>query len=247
MKLTSLPNGPFPTTRWSQVVKSHQGDSEARAALDNLCRRYWRPIYSFARHSGCSPHDAEDITQAFFADLLESGYLQQADHERGRFRTFLIVHFRYFLSNHRQKEGAQKRGGRAVHLPLDVDWAESRLELSDPRLADPDVYFDRQWALDVVRHARSAVATHYEATGRGALFDALKSGLARTPDAGQYAAWERELDLSPNALRVALHRLRERLRDAIEEQILETVSSQADLKDEMRHLRRALGDSMEDR
>lgn len=240
-----MSGAPFPTTQWSQVAVAFRDGDVACSALDSLCQRYWRPVYSFIRHSGRSSHDAEDITQAFFAQIIESGYIQKADREKGRFRTFLIVHLKYFLSNDRRKELAQKRGGGAVHLPIDVEWAESKLEWKDARQADPDAYFDRQWALEVVRHARAEVSEQYAAKGKSALFEALKAGLAKTPDAAQYAKWERELEMSPGNLRVALHRLRDRFREAIEGQILDTISEEADFKEEMRYLRRALGHSME--
>lgn len=233
----------FPTTRWSQVIVAGQDHSTAHSALDDLCHKYWRPIYAFARHRGCTPHDAEDITQAYFARLLERDYIQQASQERGRFRAFLIHDFKFFLSNHRVRENAAKRGGSASIIPLDVAWAESRLEPIVHTHLDADAYFDRQWALEIVRHAKEEVAADYSAQGKKELFTLLQTGLTSSPDAAIYAAWEQKLDMTASALKTALSRLRDRFRAALEAQILETVANEDDLKAEMRHLRQALSQS----
>lgn len=233
----------FPTTRWSQVLIAKQDHSAAHSALNELCRKYWRPIYAFARHRGCSPHDAEDVTQAYFSRLLERDYMQQADQGRGRFRAFLVHDFKFFLSNHQGRERADKRGGKVAFIALDGAWAESRFEPVDPSHVDAAAYFDRQWALEIVRHARLEVAAEYKEQGKEVLFETLQSGLINSPDAALYEAWERKLDMTTSALKTALHRLRARFRSALEAQILETVANEADLKDEMRHLRQALAQS----
>ena len=234
---------PFPTTRWSQVMVAGQDHSAANLALNDLCRKYWRPIYAFARHRGLAPHDAEDITQGYFARLLERDYIQRANQERGRFRAFLIHDFKFFLSNQHGRQQAEKRGGQASFIALDVAWAESRHEPVDPANVDANAYFDRQWALEIVRHAKAEVAADYQEQGKQTLFDALQSGLVSSPDAATYAAWERKLGMSANALKTALSRLRERFRAALEAQILETVAGEDELKAEMRHLRQALSQS----
>lgn len=230
----------FPTTRWSQVLVSHGDHTEARAALNDLCQKYWRPIYALARHRGLSPHDAEDITQAYFAALVERGYLRQARHERGRFRAFLIHDFKFHLANHQTRDSAQKRGGQLTFIQLDVAWAEARQEPADPAQIDADAYFDRQWALETVRHAKAEVAADYADQGKSALFDQLQRGLVTTPDAAMYAEWATKLDMTPNALKTALSRLRDRFRTALESQILQTVSDENELREEMRHLRAVL-------
>lgn len=237
---TSFQASPFPTTRWSQVMVAGQDHSAASLALNDLCRKYWRPIYAFARHRGCAPHDAEDITQGYFARLLERDYIQRANQERGRFRAFLIHDFKFFLANLLGKAKAEKRGGKASFIALDVAWAEARHELVDPAIVDADAYFDRQWALEIVRHAKAEVAADYVEQGKKVLFDSLQSGLVSSPDAATYAAWETKLGMNMNALKTALSRLRDRFRAALEAQILETVANEDDLKTEMRHLRRAL-------
>lgn len=220
-----------------------QDHSATNLALNELCRKYWWPIYAFARHRGYAPHDAEDITQAYFVRLLERGYLQRADQERGRFRAFLIHDFKYFLSNHQGKARSEKRGGHASFIPLDMAWAESRHEPEDYRNGDAEAYFDRQWALEIVRHAKDDVGADYDEQGKKALFEVLQSGLVSSPDVAIYAAWERKLGMTTNALKTALSRLRDRFRAALEAQILETVVNEDDLKAEMRHLRQALSQS----
>ena len=220
-----------------------QDHSAAQSALNELFLKYWRPIYAFARHRGCASHDAEDITQAYFARLLERDYIQRANQDRGRFRAFLIHDFKFFLSNERGKERAEKRGGNVSFISIDVASVESRLEQVAPEGMDADAYFDRQWALEVVRHAKDDVRADYEKQGKMALFDALQAGLVSTPDAVLYAVWEQKLNMNTNALKTALHRLRERFRAALEAQILETVSNVDELKVEMRHLRKALSQS----
>ena len=230
----------FPHTRWSLVVVAKGDHSGARTALDGLCRLYWRPIYAFIRHKGQSAHDAEDATQAFFANLLERGYIQNADEGKGRFRAFLIHDLKFFLSNEAMKGKALKRGGNISFVPIDTAWAESNPEIIDPVLGEEDAFFDRQWALETVRLARERVGDDYKSQGKEAVFAALQSGLVNPPDATVYERWQQQLGMNVGALKVALHRLRERFKKALEEQILETVSSKEDLAAEMHHLRRAL-------
>ncbi len=231
----------FPHTRWSLVAVAKGDHSGARRALDGLCRMYWRPIHAFAKHKGLSAHDAEDATQAFFAHLLERGYLQNADQSKGRFRAFLIHDLKLFLSNEAMKGRALKRGGHISFVPLDSAWDETHHATENPADTTGDAYFDRQWALETMRLARERVQGDYESQGKGAVFHALQSGLASPPDAAVYEQWRQQLGMNVGALKVALHRLRDRFKTALKEQVCETVSSKADLLDEMRHLRHVLG------
>ena len=234
------PDQQFPTTRWSHVVLAKQDADEAKQALNELCRKYWRPIYAFVRHRGSNPHDAEDLTQAYFARLLERGYIHRADQAKGRFRAFLIHDLKFFIANEAVRARAKKRGGDVSFIPLDTTWAES---VSDPPASDSqnaEAYFDRQWALETVRLAQESVAEEYTTQGKGSVFSALQSGLVSPPNGEVYERWQRDLGMTEGALKVALHRLRDRFRKALEDQILETVSTPEDLKSEMAHLRRAL-------
>ena len=233
------PDNQFPTTRWSHVVLAKKGADEARSALNELCRKYWRPIYAFIRHRGSNPHDAEDLTQAYFAKLLERGYIHRADQTKGRFRAFLIHDLKFFIANEAARARAQKRGGEISFMPLDTAWAESVIE---PALGaqNSEAYFDRQWALETVRLAKESIAHEYQSQGKTTLFTALQTGLVTPPNREVYEKWQIDLGMTEGALKVALHRLRDRFRKALEDQILETVSTAADLKSEMAHLRRAL-------
>lgn len=166
--------------------------------------------------------------------------LLHADREKGKFRTFLIHHFRYFFSNYRREENAQKRGGSATVLSLDFEEAESRLELDDEKCRDPDEFFDRHWALGVMREARDSVREKYCSEGKLKLFECLSKGITNTPTAEDYGRWENELGMSVETLRVAMHRLRRSLRKAIETQVKQTIAEDEDLKEEMQYLRSAL-------
>ena len=212
-------------------------------ALNGLCGKYWRPVYAFARHRGFGPEDAEDASQEFFCRLIERGYLERADRSRGKFRAFLVHDFKLFLAKCVERKNALKRGGGVTHLSLDVTGAEAVLDLPGRGAMDPETYFDRQWALEMVRHARESVKQSYEGQGKGKLYELLREGLTKVPDAEIYTRWSESLGMSEGSLRVALHRLRERFRAAMEAQIMETVTNRDDLKAEMRHLRNALGEA----
>jgi len=229
----------FPTTGWSHVMLAGKNSQKARSALNELCKKYWRPIYAFARHRGASPHDAEDLTQGYFADLLDRGYIEHADQTKGRFRTFLIHDFKFYLSRVTSKAGAKKRGGGVLFIPIDAAWAESRHETGTSQ-PDSDHYYDRQWALDTVNLARERLAKDYADQGKHQLFGLLQSGLVTPPDAVVYERWQQETGMSSGALKVALHRLRERFREALEHQVMQTVVTPEELKLEMAHLLRAL-------
>lgn len=231
----------FPTTRWSHVILARAGGEEAAVMLNDLCGRYWRPIYAFARHRGLSSHDAEDMTQSYFARLLGEGrVIDRADRSKGRFRAFLIQDFKFFLANQVSKGNTQKRGGGVSVISMDTAWAEERLGLIEAADADAEAYFDRQWALETIRQAREQVAQDYARQNKQALFAVLQAGLLHPPNAAKYEQWQQELGMSVGALKVALSRLRERFRKTLETQIRETVTTPEELKEEMRHLRQVL-------
>jgi RNA polymerase sigma-70 factor (ECF subfamily) len=189
---------------------------------------------------GHSPHDAEDLTQSYFADLVSRSYLRHADPNKGRFRTFLIRDLKFHLSNEAEKSRAVKRGGRVAIVPLDLERAERLHDSSAAATSDPDAWFDRQWAFETVRIAKAVVAAEYREKGKESLFVLLKQGLTGTPDGENYSTWGGKLGMSEGAVKVAMHRLRDRFRVALREQILQTVASEEDLKGEMEHLFRAL-------
>jgi len=232
---------PFPTTHWSKILQTGPDSSISGQALNEFCSRYWKAIYAFIRHRRQSDQDAEDLTQSYFASLLKRSYLPHADPKRGKFRAFLIHDLKWFLASVAAKEATEKRGGQIQFLPF------SELTEGQPdfdRQADlqaDDAFFDRHWAKEIVRLARQAVEQEYSSVGRKAVFTTLEPGLITPPDWETSQSWQKELNMTDGNLRVALHRLRQKFREALKKQVLETVASPEDLQEEMRHLRTALG------
>ncbi|WP_139373319.1 sigma-70 family RNA polymerase sigma factor [Prosthecobacter debontii] len=212
-------------------------------ALNELGRKYWRPIYTFVRSRGYCLHDAEDLTQAYFEGFFERRYLGHANPTKGRFRAFLLHDLKFFLSNERGKADAAKRGAKVFFVPMDTSEVESRLDTCDLADSNADAYFDREWALEMVRHARNELAGNFLEQGKAALFNVLQRGLTEIPTEEIYQEWSRDLGMSSGALKVALHRLRNSFRKALESQVRETVDTEEDVRAEMKHLRGALSQS----
>ena len=233
MESSSQPRS-FPTTLWTVVLTAGVSESApAQAALAQLCQRYWYPLYSFVRHRGYALHDAQDLTQAFFAHLLEKRGLGQVDPGRGRFRTFLLAALKNFLANDWERTHAVKRGGGQTILSLDRDSAESRFRLEPSHDLTPDRHFEHQWALTLLDQILGDLRAEYHADGKGALFEGLKAVLTGEP--ASYADVAAKLQRSEGAIKVAAHRLRHRYRELIRARIAETVSAE-DVEDELRHL-----------
>jgi RNA polymerase sigma factor (sigma-70 family) len=223
----------FPVTRWSVVVSAAAG---ADLALETLCRQYWRPIYAVARHAGHDVETAKDLTQGFFAKLLEKSWLESANHEKGRFRSFLATAFKRYMINEWHREHAAKRGGMVQVLPLDTELAERIEAREGRRLLSPQALFDRRWAHSLLNQAMQRLAEQWSAEQ----FEVLKPCL--TADRGEidYAELARRLGGSEGAARVAVHRLRKRYRAIIREEVARTVADEADVDDELRALMNAL-------
>jgi RNA polymerase sigma-70 factor (ECF subfamily) len=231
---TSIRPKNFPTTLWTVVLHAGQDEpAQAQAALAQLCEGYWYPLYSFIRRRGYSPHDAQDLTQAFFAHLLEKRGLGHVDPERGRFRTFLLASLKNFLANDWDKANALKRGGGKTILSLHQESAESRYQLEPSHDLTPDRLFERQWALTLLDQVLAALRDEYHSEGKGALFEELKTALIG--QAGGYADMAARLGQSEGAIKAAVHRMRHRYRELMRARIAETVG-EGDLDDEMRHL-----------
>ena len=228
----------FATTHWS-VVAAAQPDKasepRARQALEELCRSYWHPIYAFVRYRGYSSDDAQDLTQSFFARLIETGGFASADPRRGRFRSYLLGAMKHFLANEWRRAQTQKRGGQVQFIEWDArDW-EARYAGASKQVDDPEQLFDREWALETVAGALRALSDEMANAGKREQFDALRSSLTGEEDSSREQIAER-LDMSEGAVRVAVHRLRQRYRTLLRAAVAETVSSEADLDDEMRYL-----------
>ena len=234
---TAAAAGQFRTTHWSVVVRAGQDDwTEAGPALNELCRLYWYPLYAFARRQGASAAEAEDLTQEFFARLLERNFLGDADQEKGRFRAFLVTAFRRFMANEWHRAHAQKRGGYQTVVPLDTELAASRYG-AGPAQGDPlDAWFNRQWAETLLDQVMRRLQSEYVASGRSRLFEHLESRLSRGEAAGRYSDVARELGLTEAAVKMAMQRLRARYRAILREEIAKTVASPSDVETELQDL-----------
>ncbi len=239
----SLLNGNrwFPTTRWSVVLNASQPESATRQqALEDLCRSYWYPLYACARQHGFAPEEAQDLTQDFFVRCLEENTLAVVDPAKGRFRTFLRVAMTHHLSHARERAAAGRRGGGRTPLSLDEEGIELRFLNESAESGSPEMVFDRRWALTLLDAALTRLGAGYRQTGKGELFDILKPFLEGHTGQGECQEAGQQLRLSPNAVAVAVYRLRQRYRDLIRAEVAQTVAHPADVEDEMRTLLEAL-------
>jgi RNA polymerase sigma-70 factor (ECF subfamily) len=231
----------FMTTRWSEVLAASQRSSPVgEKALAELCERYWFPLYAFVRRRVGDEHQARDLTQEFFARLLEKNILAAAQPERGRFRAFLLTAARNFLVNEGEKARAEKRGGGRATLPLDFAWGEARYhrEPVDPWTAEK--LYDRQWTLLLLDQVFVGLRRSYDAQGKSELFERLKVYLVGQAGAPSYAETGRALAMREGAVKVAVHRLRERYREMLRAEVALTVADDADVDEEIRQLFRSL-------
>jgi len=227
----------FVTTHWSVVLKAGRADTtRAREALAKLCQTYWYPLYVFVRRRGYSPHDAQDLTQAFFARLLERNWVSSADEEQGRFRTFLLTAMSRFLSDEWDKVRAQKRGGNATHLPLQLDTGETRYGHEPADNRTPEQCFERRWALTLLDTVLQRLRIEYDREGKKELFAALHSTLVGGREQQPYAELASHLEMNEGAVKVTVHRLRKRYRQLLRDEIAETMAGAADVDEELRHL-----------
>jgi RNA polymerase sigma factor (sigma-70 family) len=229
--------GQFPATHWSAVLAAgRDDDTRAQEALAALCRTYWYPLYAFVRRQGHGPEDAQDLTQAFFANLLEHRAVAKADPARGRFRTFLLSCLRHFLANERVRAQAQKRGGGCQVVSLDAEAAETRFGAEPLERESPDRAYERNWALALMEQVLQRLRAEQAAAGKAAQFERLRDGLMGEPDAPRYADLAAQLGLSTDAVKMAVSRLRGRYRELLREEIARTVNNVAEVEEEIRHL-----------
>jgi len=231
----------FVTTHWSVVITAGRSDTtRAQKALEHLCRTYWYPLYAYVRRRGYSKADAQDLTQGFFACLLENESLNRADPERGRFRSFLLTSLNHFLVNEWKKGRAQKRGGGCQVLCLDWAAAENRFDLEPADPAAPDRAYAKQWALTLLGEVLNRLEGEYQREGKADLFAALKDTLLGSRETQPYVELAKKLRMNETAVRVAVHRLRKRYRELIRDEIAQTLERTQDVEAEMRHLFQAL-------
>jgi RNA polymerase sigma-70 factor (ECF subfamily) len=227
----------FATTQWSMVLLAGRNDTDrAREALAKLCKTYWYPLYAFARRQGNAPPDAQDLTQAFFARLLERRDLAAADPQRGRFRAFILTAMKHFLASEWQRARTQKRGGGGEVISLDWAAAEQRFDLEPAAGLPPDRAFDRQWAVALLDAVMERLQAEYRGEGEVAKFVLLKSALTGNRTEQPYAELAACLDSTEGAVKVMVHRLRKRYRALLQSEIAETVATPAEAEEEMRYL-----------
>src|SRR2546421_9338900 len=231
-------NGPvaFTTTHWSVVLEARGESPAAHEALEKLCRIYWRPIFAFLRRQVISPEEAADITQGFFAQLLERRSLDAVRKEKGRLRSFLLGALKYFVADEQRRAMAIKRGKGQRLIPLEELRADERIDMepSDPMTAE--MIYERRWALTVLKRVLSRLKDEYVAAGNAALFDSLKQLLPDEPGSPSQAEIAARLAMTENAFRQAFYRFRQRYQALLREAIADTAATPGDIEDEPRHI-----------
>lgn len=223
------------TTRWSMVLRAGETDeAEARRALEGLCRDYWRPLYHFARRKGCTPEDAQDLTQGFLMRMLEKNALGAADRALGRFRTFLMTAFSRHMMNEHRDQTRQKRGGGLAAAGMDEVESEYAAQAQD--WLTPERQYERSWALAMLERVLQRLREEYVKAERLPLFEAIQPHLAGGPGRPGYAGMAAALGMSETALSVSVHRMRRRYGLLLREEIAATVDTPEEVEDELRHL-----------
>lgn len=227
----------FVTTHWSVIHTAGQGSSlEADAALERLCRTYWWPLYAFVRRRGHEPHDAQDLTQEFFARLLAKDFLRAVDRSKGKFRSFLLAALEHFLANEWRRSRTQKRGGGAGFISLDDTSTENRYLQVPSSALSPEQVFEQQWAMTLLDQAVSRLQGEFGSAGKEALFNEIKIFLTGDKLAGGYAELASKLRTTEAALKMAVSRMRKRYVELLREEIANTVSSPKEVEEELRAL-----------
>ena len=227
----------FTTTHWSVVLAAGDiASPQAEIALAELCRTYWYPLYAFVRRKGHSTHDAQDLTQAFFARLLEKNYVAQADQERGRFRTYLLAALIHFLADEWDKTRRQKRGGGREIISFDAASAEERYRLEPVEPPDPAKLYERRWVTTLFDRVLARLEEEFHEAGKDRLFDQLKGSLLAEDSGPSYIELGMRLGLTEDAVKQAVRRMRRRYRELFREEIAQTVAGPGEVKAELKHL-----------
>jgi len=232
----------FNETHWSMVIAAGQKDSRAGEALQRLCQIYWYPLYAFVRRQGHGKSDAEDLTQEFFARLLARDDLATVDREKGKFRSFLLASMKHFLANEWDRAQAQKRGGGKRILSINLEDSELKYAMEPTHVITPDKLYDRRWAMTVLEQVMAKLRNEMRAEGKTDQFDQLKAFLAGNKGDVRYAEVAENQGISEAAVKTAVHRLRKRYRRLLIAEIADTVETQQDVEQELRHLLAALAD-----
>jgi len=229
----------FKPTRWSLVIQSQGQGEQAKQALGDLCKAYWFPLYSWSRRFGATPEDAEDYVQGFFVQVLQKQLFAAANPDLGKLRTFMLTAFRRHVNDEQRKEGRQKRGGGQI-LSFDAAEAEAWYEVEQIKGESADHMFDRQWALTVLDNALAKLEQQAVARGKVVEFVAMRPFLTGEADADDYERVGRELGMSANTFKVAVHRLRSRFREALRSEVAETQPDGGSVDEEMSYLMQVL-------
>lgn len=225
------------TTQWSRVLAARdRSDTEACTALEELCRTYWEPLYAFVRCQGEPPEEAADLTQSYFTELLEKDFLASVDPAKGSFRSFLLASMKHFLSHERDRSRAQKRGGGARLLSLDVEGAERRYGVQPDGEMSPEEAFEYRWAVTMLNRALERLRSDSAASGRGEQFEVLKRYLTSSTQQAPYKEAASELGISEGAVKMAVTRLRARLGQCLRAEVADTVADDSQIDAEVRQI-----------
>src|SRR5438876_6522008 len=229
----------FTTTHWSLVFRAQDESPAAQESLENLCRTNWRPIYGFIRREGTKPEAAKDLTQGFFALILERKDFQSVRQEKGRLRSFLLASLKHFMANERRDAATIKRGGGRTLIPLDdvESYDPGEFDRSD---MSADLLYDRRWAFTVLDRVFARLREESQGSANAPLFERLNTLLSDEPDRPSQAEIAREFGMTENAVKQAFHRLRQRYRQVLREEVAHTVATPAEIEEELRHLIAAL-------
>ncbi|HOW65735.1 MAG TPA: sigma-70 family RNA polymerase sigma factor [Candidatus Paceibacterota bacterium] len=230
-------SGVFATTHWSVVLEAGGPQTpQSAAALEQLCRTYWYPLYAYLRRTGCNPDDAEDLVQGFFVYFLEGQILRSVEREGGRFRSFLLGTLKHFVSDQKDKASAQKRGGGRQLISWELAEAEHRFFREPAEDESPDRLYERRWASVLLEHAMERLQQEWASSGKADVFAQLKGFVSGEKGLASYAEAADQANLSPNALKSAIFRLRRRYHELVREEVGHTVADPGELKEELRHL-----------
>ena len=234
--------GVFSTTHWSVVVAAKGTDSPfVREALEKLCCTYWYPIYAYLRRRGCGEHDAQDLAQGFFAQLLQRRSIQSVEREKGKFRSFLLASLNYYVADERDRANAQKRGGGREVLSLDAQEAEQRYRLEPVDERSPEKIFEHRWAMTLLDQVLARLGQEFADAGKHELFERLQAFLVEGTGDKTLAEVAQEVGMTQEALKKTVQRMRRRYGQLFREQVAETVANPAEVEEELRHLCAVLG------